>query len=59
MNYPFELSQLSSAQKDNLIIELWKELEQLREMNRTLREENEELKKKLQEPAKDSHNSKR
>ena len=57
MNYPFELSQLSSAQKDNLIIELWKELEQLREMNRTLREENEELKKKLREPAKDSHNS--
>jgi len=64
MNCSFELSQLSYHQKDNLIIELWKELEQLRHENRKLMEENEELKRKvamleeqLKKPAKDSHNS--
>ena len=64
MNCPFELSQLSYHQKDNLIIDLWKEVEQLRHENRKLMEENEELKRKvamleeqLKEPAKDSNNS--
>ena len=64
MNFPFDLSKLSFHQKENLIIELWKEVEQLRQENRKLMEENKELKGKvalleeqLRKPAKDSHNS--